>query len=131
APVEFRGITIGQVTDIRAQVDMKTLQFSVPVTIELDPQRLGVNVLDQAPPAEQTAARRRLLDSLVAHGVRAQLRTGNLLTGAAFVSFDFFPKANPAPIDWAQNPVALPTTPGDFQSAEAKVEDIVDKIDRM
>jgi paraquat-inducible protein B len=131
APVDFRGIKIGQVTDVRAQIDFKTAQFSVPVTIELDPQRLGVQVISQAPPAELEAARRRLIDSMVAHGVRAQLRTGNLLTGAAFVAFDFFPGARPVSLDWSQKPVQLPTIPGDLQTTERKVEDIVDKVDQM
>jgi paraquat-inducible protein B len=45
APVEFRGIPIGEVTDLRAQIDLKNFQFSVPVTIQLDPRRLGVKVL--------------------------------------------------------------------------------------
>jgi paraquat-inducible protein B len=37
APVEFRGIPVGEVADIRAQIDLKTFEFSVPVTIRLDP----------------------------------------------------------------------------------------------
>jgi paraquat-inducible protein B len=131
APVDFRGIKIGQVTDVRAQIDFKTLQFSVPVTIELDPQRLGIQVIGQPSPAELEAARRKLIDSLIAHGVRAQLRTGNLLTGAAFVAFDFFPGAGPVSVDWSQKPVQLPTIPGDLQTTERKVEDIVDKVDQM
>lgn len=131
APVEFRGIKIGEVTDIRAQVDMKTQQFTVPVTIQLDPQRLGVEVMDNVPPAMLVLARHRLIDNMVAHGVRAQLRTGNLLTGAAFVSLDFFPNAKPATVNWAQDPVELPTIQGNLQSAEAKVENILDKIDKM
>ena len=130
APVEFRGIKVGQVTDVRAQIDFKTAQFSIPVTIELDPVRLGVQVT-QVPPAELEAARRRLIDSLVAHGVRAQLRTGNLLTGASLVAFDFFPGARPVSVDWSQRPVELPTIPGDLQTTERKVEDIVDKVDQM
>ena len=131
APVELRGIRIGEVTDVRAQIDMKTAQFSVPVTIQLDPQRLGVMVIGQLPPAEQEVARRRVIDSLISHGVRAQLRSGNLLTGAVLVAFDFFPNAKPATIDWSQKPVQLPTIPGDLQTAEAKVEDILNKVDRM
>jgi paraquat-inducible protein B len=131
APVELRGIKIGQVTDVRAQIDLKTAQFSVPVTIELDPQRLGVEVIGQPSPAELEAARRRTIDSLVAHGVRGQLRTGSLLTGAALVAFDFFPSAKPVSVDWSQKPVQLPTIPGDLQTTERKVEDIVDKIDQM
>ena len=131
APVDFRGIKIGQVTDVRAQIDLKTAQFTVPVTIELDPQRLGVQVIGQPSPAELEAARRKMIDSLVAHGVRAQLRTGNLLTGAALVAFDFFPGATPVSLDWSQKPVQLPTIPGDLQTTERKVEDIVDKVDKM
>jgi paraquat-inducible protein B len=131
APVELRGIKIGQVTDVRAQIDFRTAQFSVPVTIEIDPQRLGVQVIGQAPPAELEAARRRVIDSLVARGVRGQLRTGNLLTGAALVAFDFFPGAKPVSVDWSQKPVQLPTIPGDLQTTERKVEDIVDKVDQM
>ena len=45
APVEFRGIPIGQVTDVRAQIDLKTFEFLVPVTIQLDPTRLGVKIV--------------------------------------------------------------------------------------
>jgi paraquat-inducible protein B len=39
APVEFRGIPVGEVADVRAQIDVKTFEFSVPVTIRLDPPR--------------------------------------------------------------------------------------------
>ena len=49
APVEFRGIPIGEVAEIRAQFDAKTFEFSVPVTIRLDPTRCsGVKIVDQA-----------------------------------------------------------------------------------
>jgi paraquat-inducible protein B len=75
--------------------------------------------------------RRKLIDSLVAHGVRAQLRTGNLLTGALYVAFDFVPGAPPATVDWSQEPVRLPTIPGQLEATEANVEAIINKIDRM
>src|SRR5208283_2648875 len=88
APVEFRGIPIGRVTDIRAQVDVKTFKFSVPVTIELDAQKLGVKVMDLPPGTTLDELRHRLIDKLVEDGARAQLQTGNLLTGSAFVSID-------------------------------------------
>jgi paraquat-inducible protein B len=132
APVDFRGITIGEVTDITAQIDLKTFQFLIPVTISLDPRRLGVKVLDLGPGTVlDTTMRRRLIDALVAHGVRAQLRTGNLLTGSAYVSLDIFPNAPPARVDWSQNPVQLPTTSGQFAATEATVENIVAKLDKV
>ena len=131
APVEFRGIPIGEVADIRAQVDLKTFEFSVPVTIHLDAQRLGVKVVGLKSQADFAAMRRKLFDSLVAHGVRAQLRTGNLLTGSVFVAFDFFPGAAPATVDWSQTPVQLPTIPGQLEAMETKVTGIINKLDKM
>jgi paraquat-inducible protein B len=131
APVEFRGIPIGEVADIRAQIDLRTFEFSVPVTIRLDPQRLGVKVVEGASGADLERMRRKLIDALVAHGGRAQLRTGNLLTGAVFVAIDFFPGAPPATVDWSQTPVELPTMPGQLQVMETKVTDIINKLDKM
>ncbi len=131
APVEFRGIEIGEVESISAQIDANTFEFSAPVTIHLDAQRLGVKVQELAPGADFAALRRKLIDSLVAHGVRAQLQTGNLLTGALFVSFDFFPDAPPATVDWSQKPVLLPTAPGKLEALEASVTGIIKKLDQV
>jgi paraquat-inducible protein B len=131
APVELRGIQIGEVADVRAQFDIKTSEFSVPVTIHLDPQRLGVRVLDLKPGTDLGAIRRKFIDALVARGVRAQLRSGNLLTGSAIVAFDFFPGAPAATVDWSQDPVQLPTTTGQLQSMEASIDHIITKLDKM
>src|SRR5271170_6407149 len=131
APVEFRGIPIGEVSDISAQIDLKTFQFSVPVTIKLDPRRLGVKLLDLGPGVDLETMRRKLIDAMLAHGVRAELRTGNLLTGAAYVSLDFFPGAPPATVDWSQNPVQLPTVGGQLEATEATVENIIKKLDKV
>ena len=131
APVEFRGIPIGEVSDVRAQIDLKTFQFSVPVTIQLDPTRLGVKLVDMSAGADLETMRRKLIDAMVAHGIRAQLKTGNLLTGAVYVSLDFFPGAPPATVDWSQKPVELPTTPGQLEATEATVENIIKKLDNV
>ncbi|HEY2108021.1 MAG TPA: MlaD family protein [Candidatus Binataceae bacterium] len=131
APVDFRGIKIGRVTEVRAQIDARTFQFSAPVTIELDPQRLGVKFLDVNAGMDFAPLRRKIIDSLVARGVRAQLRSGNLLTGAVFVALDFFPGAPPAVVDWSQTPVQLPTTPGQLETLEASVTNILDKLDKL
>jgi paraquat-inducible protein B len=131
APVEFRGIKIGEVTDVRAQIDLKGFVFSVPVTITLDPRRLGVNVLNNAAGMDLNMLRHKLIDSMVAHGVRAQLRSGNLLTGALYVSFDSFPDASPATVDWSQTPARLPTVRGQLEVTEATVENVIKKIDKL
>jgi paraquat-inducible protein B len=114
APVEFRGIPVGEVVDIRAQVDAHTLAFSAPVTVRLDAQRLGVEVVDLPSDANLLEMRKRLIDNMVAHGVRSQLQSGNLLTGAL-----------------SQTPVRFPTIPGELKAIEARLEDIVKKLDEV
>ena len=131
APVEFRGIPIGQVTQISAQIDARTFEFTVPVTIQLDVQKLGVKLVQSPRGPVPNELRRRMIDSLVAHGVRAQLQTGNLLTGSALVEFDFFPGSAPATVDWSQNPPLLPTVRGQLAATEASVTDVIKKIDEM
>lgn len=131
APVELRGIQVGEVVDVSAQVDAQTFEFSTPVTIVLDGTRMGVKVVDLGPGEDFLSARKALVDKMVANGVRAQLQTGNLLTGALFVSFDFFPDAPPATVDWSQKPVRLPTAPGELEAIEASLTSIIKKIDAL
>jgi paraquat-inducible protein B len=131
APVEFRGVQVGEVVDVAAQVDVHTFEFSAPVTIQLDAQRLGVKIVELEPGADIAVLRKKLIDSLVAHGVRAQLRSGNLLTGALYVAFDYFPDAPPATVDWSQKPAQLPTTPGELEAMEASLGNIIRKLDKV
>lgn len=131
APVEFRGIPIGEVVEVTGQVDTHTFTFTAPVTVRVDPQQLGVKVLDRDTAVELEALRRQLIDALVAHGVRAQLQTGNLLTGALFVAFDFFPDVPPVTVDWSQKPVQLPTVPGQLAALETRIASIVRKLDEL
>ena len=131
APVELRGIPIGEVVSVTGQLDPSTFQFTAPVVIRLDPRRLGVKILASTKPEDVPALRRKVVDALIAHGVRAQLRTGSLITGAMFVAFDFFPDAAPATIDWSQDPVQLPTQPGEIEAIEQSVVSIIKKVDQI
>jgi paraquat-inducible protein B len=131
APVELRGIKVGQVVDIRAQIDARTFRFAAPVIIQLDAERLGVKLVESERSETLYAIRRQVIDSLVAHGVRAQLQLGNLLTGSAFVAFDFFPDAPPARVDWSHDPPQLPTIPGQLQATEASLADLLKKLQKM
>jgi paraquat-inducible protein B len=128
APVDFRGIQIGEVSEVTAHLDPKTFEFTVRVTLRLDAGRFGVDLGQLEPGTDREALRRKLLDSLVARGVRAQLQTGNLLTGSLYVAFDFFPDAPPAKLDWSQKPLQLPTVPGEFQEIETNLADIMKKL---
>ncbi len=132
APVEFQGIPIGEVTDIRSQFDDRTREFSVLVLADVYPEMLGgdVRVMDLHAPGGLERRRERL-DGLTAHGLRAQLQSGSLVTGALYVALDFFPDAPPAAIDWAASPPRFPTTPGTLKGIETTLTRIVDKLDKI
>jgi paraquat-inducible protein B len=68
---------------------------------------------------------------LVENGLRAQLQTGNLLTGQLFVALDFFPGAGKSKMDWSQTPFELPTIAGNLHQLQASIASIVKKIDGM
>ncbi|KWR75016.1 PqiB family protein [Cupriavidus sp. IDO] len=128
APVDFRGVTVGQVRSIGIEYQRDKKAFRMPVVVELYPSRMGLREKDVADDTRKLA----IVHSLVQRGMRAQLRTGNLLTGQLYVALDFFPKA-PLPADPDLNaPLPeLPTTPGTFDELQAKLGDIVTKIGKV
>src|SRR5262249_42195274 len=76
--------------------------------------------------------RRAFVQALVEkRGLRAQLRSGNLITGQLYVAFDFFPGAPAAKIDWSREPVELPVVPSTVQDIESKLTNIVAKLDKL
>jgi len=130
APVDFRGIVLGQVTGIGVQYDPKSHAFMMPVTIDLYPDRLGRRA-KQALPEQGTTASQDMLQLLVKRGLRGQLRTGNLLTSQLYIALDFFPKAPPAKVNVANDPLELPTVPNTLDELQLQIADIARKIDKI
>src|SRR4029453_7777918 len=64
-------------------------------------------------------------------GLRAQLRSGNLITGQLFVAVDRFPDAPRAKVDWSKDPLDLPVVASTVPDLEAKLTSILAKLDRM
>lgn len=92
APVRLRGIPVGEVTDLHLDYDAKTGKQTVPVTIEVEPQRvhmLGDEQKDEDFREHSYDAFRQF----VAHGLRARLASGSVITGQKLVALDFLPDA--------------------------------------
>jgi paraquat-inducible protein B len=130
APVELGGIKIGEVTGIQAQFDAKSAEFSVPVTISVDPERYGVKFLNFPKSEDLVASHERVMDTLVSRGLRAGLKMGNLLSGSLFVAVNFFPDEPPATLDWSQTPVQLPTVSGKVEAIEDSVASLLKNLDK-
>ncbi|OUL69579.1 MlaD family protein, partial [Paraburkholderia hospita] len=121
APVDFLGIVVGEVVAINTRYDPIAKQFSIPVEIHFFPERFTSRYLKDGAGGRVTTDRQRLAQTLVDHGLRAQLRTGNLLTGQLYVALDFFPNAPKAKVDWTTTPPEMPTIPGGLQSMQDSV----------
>ncbi len=85
APVEFKGIKVGSVLDIRLEFDNVTTGFRIPVIIEIEPER----ILEKNTGLIDTSY--STLEKLVSRGLRARLQTGSLLTSQLFVELDMHP----------------------------------------
>ena len=110
APVEFRGIKIGEVRDIRVELNLSERTARVPVLVDIEPQRVEFvhppDSTDKTPPTTH-----QVWDWMVEQGLRAQLQTGSYLTGALFVDLALVPGTAPKQIDWSGKHPSLPTIP--------------------
>ena len=140
APIDFLGVEIGHVRALSLEYDAARQRTPVQVLADLYPVRLGgVRAALVKLPAgagadgdtDTVGADRALLQRLVDQGLRAQLRTGNLLTGQLYVAMDFHPKAGPLRLKVQDGVVTLPTVPGALSELQAQVGDIVQKLSRL
>jgi paraquat-inducible protein B len=130
APVDFRGVNLGEVHSVDIEFDRATKTVRIPVVVRLYPDRLQRRELRSTTTLSEIE-RREIVDAMIARGMRAQLRTGSLLTGQLFVALDFFPHAKPAQIDWAAAPPTIPTVPGSLANLETTLTSVVDKLDKI
>ena len=134
APVEFLGINIGKVVSVNLDYDEKTQRFPVIVGAVVYPQRLG-NAYDKlevlAKAHGENPDLTQMMGRLVDHGLRAQARSGNLLTGQLYVALDFLPKSPKVVFDPNAKPLMIPTVPGSFDKLQEQLAEIVDKIDKI
>ncbi|TFH86761.1 intermembrane transport protein PqiB [Billgrantia azerbaijanica] len=131
APVEFRGVRIGTVAAVpwnfTASQPATRDAFSIPVLIRIEPQRLGIE--NQEIDLEEWRDR---FDRLFDRGLRASLKSGNLLTGALFVDINFQRDlAGEHTAETFADRSVFPTTPGGFARIEAQVTALLDKLNAL
>lgn len=128
AVVDFRGVEIGEVKSIGVLFDREEREFKMPVLVQIYPDRLRRNATG---PSESRATQTERLKFLIAKGLRAQLRTGNLLTGQVYVALDFFPKEKAVAVDVNHSPIELPTVANSLDQIQEQVSDIARKLNKV
>ncbi|HZO40195.1 MAG TPA: MlaD family protein [Methylomirabilota bacterium] len=138
APVTLLGLPAGEVVGVGLDFDPKTLNVRGRVEIVSYPERLiaRMDVATQAAERETFARsaqqRHAFLRNMVERqGLRAQLRSGSLITGQLYVAFDYFPDAPKVKVDWSGDVAVLPVVPSTITDIEAKLTGIVAKLDKL
>jgi paraquat-inducible protein B len=131
APVDFRGIAVGEVAAIHTRFDREKMEFSIPVEIRFFPERFTSRYQSGKKGGRVTDDPHALGKLLVEKGLRGQLRIASLLTGQRYVALDFFPNAPKATMDWSANPPEVPTVPGGLQSLQDSILALVGKLERV
>jgi paraquat-inducible protein B len=125
SPVNFRGVNIGTVTNIRLVMGMSPSEIRIPVTIEIDPASFvrGKQMIKQ-----MSAQSKENINRLIRAGLRAQLQLQSLLTGQLFIQLDFYPGTPVERVGGTEYP-EIPTIPTPIEKITKKLEDFpVEKI---
>lgn len=123
APVEFKGIKIGSVRQIRLEYHPDGHQFHIPVLVEIEPERITwIGGL----PDEQG-----IIDKLIKRGLRARLQTGNLLTGQLYVELVMRPDSEVRLLETQTEVTQLPTIPGELNELAGSLHGFLDKLDKV
>ena len=122
APVNFRGVQLGNVTDILIRYRDSDKSLIIPVYIEIDVGRVQI---------EGQFIKGTMGTALVERGLRAQLVTQSLVTGQASVELDFHPGTTVHLTGLEPDVPELPTIPSTMSRLQATVGDLMQKVNKL
>lgn len=120
APVEFRGIKVGEVLEISLKMNHETLKIHTPVLVGLQPGRVTLSgtIEDSI----------NVMAVLVERGLRAQLKSGNLLTGQLYIDLEFLDDAPAAHLAKIEGQTDFPTVPATLDKITRNASELFDKF---
>jgi paraquat-inducible protein B len=126
APVEFRGIKIGEVVDIRLEYLAATSDFRISVWIETEPERFEV-IGQRVEDLEEED----VFKMYVERGMRAQLKVGSLITGQLFVDLDFHSNVRPAEIHYENGFFCIPSVPNPMEEITDSITQLLNNLEKL
>ena len=128
APVEYRGLKVGRVSDIQL-ASINAGSGNLEVVIRLEPQRFD-------PDATPTKAQLdEILNQLIAKGLKAEIKTANLVLGSKYIDLSYFDGAKKGV---ASNPnvdeselIYLPTMDEPLDQIERQIAAIADTVSKL
>ena len=117
APVMFRGVQIGHVTDVILRINARELTAFIPVYAEIYPQKIVPIEGDQG-------YDQQYLQSLIKKGLRAQLQLQSFVTGQLVVNLDFYPNTPVRLVGLEKKYPEIPTIPSSLEQLTKRFEEL-------
>ncbi len=132
APVEYRGIRVGTVTEVPFLAEVRNLSLDegarIPVLLAMEPQRL--HPVDEGDTPLDLDRWRTRLRALFQDGLHASIRPANLVTGAMYVDLQYGDTGSFEPHSVNGYPV-FPSRPGGFTNLERRVTGLLDNLNEI
>jgi paraquat-inducible protein B len=148
--VEFRGFVIGEVAAVDIAFDAATTRFVFPVKLRIyrdlaatvRPRSVATQAGATVRPERRFPLEQLLSARSVERGLRAQMRSSNLLTGQRYVAIDFFPalrnpagvtspRGTPLPTSLANGAREIPTAPDAFGELQTSLAALVKRLEAL
>jgi paraquat-inducible protein B len=121
APVTFRGVTIGRVTNIHINYDRRQSNYIIPVYIDIEQHPDPSVSLAKQPSAENAAT---AIQQLIDQGLRAQLKLSSLLTSKLYIDLDFYPNTEIERHSADVDLIEIPTLPSGLEQITQRLESL-------
>jgi paraquat-inducible protein B len=126
APVIFRGVQLGQVTEISAIADPQAFTLVIRVKVEI-----VHGVVKVGAEGQRFKDQHQAIEGLVQKGARASLRMQSFVTGVLYVAFDFHPDTPIKLLGLDPAYPELPTIPSDLDQLKATFQQAVGDLQKL
>jgi paraquat-inducible protein B len=126
APVDFQGVRVGSVTDIKVRHISQTGEFRTPVYIQLEANRFEDLIVRQ-----NREERRQYFESLINRGLRARLEVQSLVTGQLIVQLGFYPDTPIRLVGGDPDVPEMPTIPTTLQQVQTAAQSIIERVQEL
>jgi paraquat-inducible protein B len=130
APVELYGVKVGEVVSLGLEYDAKKKAFRVPVRIVFEPERIS-NAKQYITKVSAEDADKNIKVYVEERGLRAQLKSGNLLTGQQIIDLGFYPEAKKVKMTFVDGDPVIPTVGGSLEQIQESLARITSRLEKI
>ena len=124
APVTYRGVTVGQVKEIKIHIKTSVnsnQKLTIPVLVSLS---AGKTLIVDNPDSTNSDNVNIFLEAMCEDGLRAKLKVVSIVTGKRFIDLAFYENSTPVYRDTNREYFEIPTLPSEMHQVTKMLENI-------